>query len=85
MTQPPAPSQEGEIVAGHSDGWFLRFSLFLCPGGRLPELKAENERMKKAFTEAVKEKAEERTKALVAEKQKTETEQSFGAESLSWH
>ena len=38
------------------------------------KLKAENERMKKAFTEAVKEKAEERTKALVAEKQKAETE-----------
>ena len=38
------------------------------------KLKAENERMKKAFTESVKEKAEERTKALVAEKQKTETE-----------
>ena len=34
------------------------------------KLKAENERMKKAFAEAVKEKAEERTKALVAEKQK---------------
>lgn len=38
------------------------------------KLKAENERMKKAFTEAVKEKAEEQTKALVAEKQKAETE-----------
>ena len=38
------------------------------------KLKAENERMKKAFAEAVKEKAEERTKALVAEKQKAETE-----------
>ena len=38
------------------------------------KLKAENERMKKAFTEAVKEKAEEQTKALVAEQQKAETE-----------
>ena len=38
------------------------------------KLKAENERMKKAFAEAVKEKAEERTKALVAEKQKAEAE-----------
>ena len=38
------------------------------------KLKAENERMKKAFTESVKEKAEERTKALVAEKQKAEAE-----------
>ena len=38
------------------------------------KLKSENERMKKAFAEAVKEKAEERTKALVAEKQKAETE-----------
>ena len=38
------------------------------------KLKAENERMKKAFAEAVKDKAEERTKALVAEKQKAETE-----------
>lgn len=37
-------------------------------------MKAENERMKKAFAEAVKEKAEERTKALVAEKQKAEAE-----------
>lgn len=38
------------------------------------KLKAENERMKKAFAEAVKDKAEERTKALVAEKQKAESE-----------
>ena len=38
------------------------------------KLKAENERMKKAFAEAVKDKAEERTKALVAEKQKVEAE-----------
>ena len=38
------------------------------------KLKAENERMKKAFAEAVKEKAEEWTKALVAEKQKAEAE-----------
>ena len=38
------------------------------------KLKAENERMKKAFAEAVKDKVEERTKALVAEKQKAETE-----------
>ena len=38
------------------------------------KLKAENERMKKAFAEAVKEKAEKRTKALVAEKQKAEAE-----------
>ena len=38
------------------------------------KLKAENERMKKAFTGAVKEKVEERTKALVAEKQKAESE-----------
>ena len=38
------------------------------------KLKSENERMKKAFAEAVKEKAEERTKALTAEKQKAETE-----------
>ena len=38
------------------------------------KLKAENERIRKAFTEAVKDKAEERTKALVAEKQKAETE-----------
>ena len=40
----------------------------------IARLKAENERMKKAFAEAVKEKAEERTKALVAEKQKAEAE-----------
>ena len=38
------------------------------------KLKTENERMKKAFAEAVKEKAEERTKVLVAEKQKAEAE-----------
>ena len=38
------------------------------------KLKAENERMKKAFAEAVKDKVEERTKALVAEKQKAEAE-----------
>ena len=38
------------------------------------KLKAENERMKKAFAEAVKDKAEERTKVLVAEKQKAEAE-----------
>ena len=38
------------------------------------KLKAENERMKKAFAEAVKDKAEERTKALVAEKLKAEAE-----------
>ena len=38
------------------------------------KLKAENERMKKAFAEAVKDKAEERTKALAAEKQKAEAE-----------
>lgn len=38
------------------------------------KLKAENERMKKAFAEAVRNKAEERTKALTAEKQKAEAE-----------
>ena len=38
------------------------------------KLKAENERIKKTFADAVKDKAEERTKALVAEKQKAETE-----------
>ncbi len=38
------------------------------------KLKAENERMKKAFAEAVKDKAEERTKVLIAEKQKAEAE-----------
>lgn len=38
------------------------------------KLKAENERMKKAFAEAVKDKAEERTRALTAEKQKAEAE-----------
>lgn len=38
------------------------------------KLKAENERMKKAFAEAVKDKVEERTKALETEKQKAETE-----------
>ena len=38
------------------------------------KLKAENERMKKAFAEAVKDKAEERAKALTAEKQKAEAE-----------
>ena len=38
------------------------------------KLKAENERMKKAFVDAVKDKADERTKALVAEKQKAEAE-----------
>ena len=38
------------------------------------KLKAENERMKKAFAEAVKDKAEERTKVLVAEKQEAEAE-----------
>ena len=38
------------------------------------KLKAENERMKKAFAKAVKDKAEERTKALTAEKLKAETE-----------
>lgn len=38
------------------------------------KLKAENERMKKAFAETVRDKAEERTKALVAEKQKAEAE-----------
>lgn len=38
------------------------------------KLKAENERMKKTFAEAVKDKTEKRTKALVAEKQKAETE-----------
>lgn len=38
------------------------------------KLKAENERMKKAFADAVKDKAEERTKALTAEKQKAESE-----------
>ena len=38
------------------------------------KLKAENERMKKAFAEAVKDKAEERTKVLAAEKLKAETE-----------
>lgn len=38
------------------------------------KLKAENERMKKAFAEAVKDKVEERTKALTAEKQKAEAE-----------
>ena len=37
-------------------------------------MKAENERMKKAFAEAVKDKAEERTKVLVAEKQEAEAE-----------
>ena len=38
------------------------------------KLKAENERMKKAFAEVVKDKAEERTRALTAEKQKAESE-----------
>lgn len=38
------------------------------------KLKAENERMKKAFAEAVRNKAEERTKALTAERQKAEAE-----------
>ena len=38
------------------------------------KLKAENERMKKAFAEAVKDKAEERTKVLAAEKLKAEAE-----------
>ena len=38
------------------------------------KLKAENERMKKAFPDAVKNKVEELTKALVTEKQKAETE-----------
>lgn len=38
------------------------------------KLKAENERMKKAFAEAVKDKAEERTKALTTEKQKAKAE-----------
>lgn len=38
------------------------------------KLKAENEHMKKAFAEAVKDKAEERTKALTAEKLKAEAE-----------
>ena len=38
------------------------------------KLKAENERMKKAFAKAVKDKAEERAKALTAEKLKAETE-----------
>ena len=38
------------------------------------KLKSENERMKKAFAKAVKDKAEERTKALTAEKQKAEAE-----------
>lgn len=37
-------------------------------------LKAENERMKKAFAKAVKDKAEERTRILNAEKQNAETE-----------
>lgn len=37
------------------------------------KLKAENERMKKAFTKAVKDKAEELAKALTAEKLKTES------------
>lgn len=37
-------------------------------------LKAENERMKKAFAKAVKDKAEERAKVLTAEKLKAETE-----------
>ena len=38
------------------------------------KLKAENERMKKAFPDTVKNKVEEMTRALVAEKQKTEAE-----------
>ena len=38
------------------------------------KLKAENERMKKAFPDAVKKKVEELTKALEAEKQEAETE-----------
>lgn len=38
------------------------------------KLKAENERMKKAFADAVKKKAEEQTRALTAEKQKAEAE-----------
>lgn len=38
------------------------------------KLKAENERMKKTFAKAIKNKAEERTKALTAEKQKAEAE-----------
>lgn len=40
----------------------------------IARLKAENERMKKAFPDAVKNKVEELTKALVTEKQKAETE-----------
>ena len=43
-------------------------------GNEIAKLKAENERMKKAFAEAVKDKAEERTRALTAEKQKAEAE-----------
>ena len=39
--------------------------------------KAENERMKKAFAEAVKKRAEERTKALTAEKQKAERDRAL--------
>lgn len=38
------------------------------------KLKAENERLRKAFPDAVKNKVEERTKALVEEKRKTEAE-----------
>ena len=38
------------------------------------KLKTENERIKKSFPDAVKNKVEELTKALVAEKQKAETE-----------
>ena len=38
------------------------------------KLKAENERMKKAFPDTVKNKVEEMTRALVAEKQKAEAE-----------
>lgn len=38
------------------------------------KLKAENERIRKAFSDAVKNKVEERTKALVEEKQKAENE-----------
>lgn len=38
------------------------------------KLKSENERIKKAFADAVKKKAEEQTRALTAEKQKAEAE-----------
>lgn len=51
------------------------------------KLKAENERIKKAFPDAVKIKVEELTQALVAEKQKAEAERdrALVAKPFTWH